>query len=520
MRKTVALLCAALVGASSLAVLRAPAADTSGSATAARPVLTRFDWRSVLNFYRATAGLEPVREEPAWSRGARLHSRYMVRTGDITHEEDPSEPAYTAAGDAAGSNGNVALSTSPERDWTERGEVEGWMAAPFHALGMVDPALRRSGFGWWLEERRGMWSLGSTLDVLRGRSGDGASRPHAWPADGMQVPLRTYSGNEWPDPLTSCSGYRGEVGLPILAMFPRDARIRSTSFASGGQRLAHCAFDARSYRNPRAADQERARAVLDFHDAVVLIPKLPLEDLRAYTATVRTTAGSITWTFTVGEVEPPEDPQITGAVVSRTFQEQPNFGLAWTARDEESGVASYDVRWRSGRVDRPLGAWRTLVEGATGSSMPIAGEPGTTYCFAVRATDRAGNRSGWSPTRCTSVPLRSIDLEAEPLWVPLAGDHYAGTASMALLPGSTLRTGVVHARRIALVVTREPGAGRVEVLWNGARLAVLDLDSPTVRHRFFIELPAFARLRSGRITIRALDALERVVIEGVGVARA
>ena len=153
-------------------------------------------------------------------------------------------------------------------------------------------------------------------------------------------------------------------------------------------------------------------------------------------------------------------------------------------------------------------------------SRGIEGEPGTTYCFAVRATDRAGNRSGWSPMRCTSVPLRSLDLEAEPAWVPVAGDHYAGTASMTLLAGSTLRTGSVHARRVALVVTREPGAGRVEVLWNGDRIAVFDLEGPSIRNRFFLELPAFRRVRTGRITVRTLDAFERVVIEAVGVARA
>ena len=301
-------------------------------------------------------------------------------------------------------------------------------------------------------------------------------------------------------------------------MFPRDVRVRDSSFSSGGAALAHCAFDGHAYRNPNAATQRRGRDVLLARNTVVLIPRAPLKDFQAYTAHLQTDRGDhVSWTFTVGEVEPPHHPDI---LASRVYQENPNFGVAWTAQDEESGIAAFDVRWRRAPVDGDFTPWQCGWTARRPRRRRSRASPAARTASRRAPTTAAGNRSGWSPERCTTVPVRAIDMESAPLWIPLADpSYYAGSGMMAILPGSTLVSDRVRARRVALIATREPGAGRVEVLWNGTRLGVVDLDAPDVRHRLQIELAIWRHVRTGRLTVRVLEPGTRVVIEGVGASR-
>ena len=43
------------------------------------------NWLERVNFYRASASLPPVAENPALSGGVRQHARYMVMHSEITH---------------------------------------------------------------------------------------------------------------------------------------------------------------------------------------------------------------------------------------------------------------------------------------------------------------------------------------------------------------------------------------------------------------------------------------------------
>lgn len=506
----------------SLGPVVAPTASHAAPEEPARPTMTRFGWKATFNFYRATAGLAPLRASNAWSRGAQLHSRYMARNGIITHEESPSKPYYTSAGAAAGRSGNVILTSGLPQPESQRHLIERWMTAPFHAAAMIDPALTRTGFGTYEHPTGGgRVTQGATLDVIRGRSGSGARDVVVWPGEGMQVPLKRYSGNEWPNPLTSCEGFGSEAGLPVLALFPDDVRVKSASISSGGATLNSCVFDGYTYRAPKAADQSYARSILRSRNTVVLIPKQPLQDFARYTASITTTGDqTVTWSFTVGEVVPPTDARIEGAVISRAFQERTNFTVAWAATDTGSGIATYDVRWRRSPVNGRLGGFERWQTDIDRPSAPFEAEPGHTYCFSARATDRAGNRSEWGSERCTTMPLRPGQLDAEPLWAPvILGDHYAGSAVMSLLPGSTLSTGPVKARRIALIATRCPLCGAVEVLWNGDVLARIDLTASNLRNRDQIDVASFDRLRTGRVVVRVVTPDRPVIVEGLGIGR-
>lgn len=53
---------------------------------------------AALNELRALSGLAPVSEDDGMTSGARRHSEYMIRTGTMTHSEDPSSPWYSPRG--------------------------------------------------------------------------------------------------------------------------------------------------------------------------------------------------------------------------------------------------------------------------------------------------------------------------------------------------------------------------------------------------------------------------------------
>lgn len=262
----------------------------------------RADWLSYTNYYRALAQLPPVTEYAAWSTGAYYHARYMVKNNVIQHSEDPNNPWYTRQGLAAAQSSNLVVSPDVNRD--HRYALDAWMQAPFHALGIINPALRQVGFGLYREADGGL-QMGAALDIIRGvgRVPPYVSFPVKWPADGMTVPLRLHWG-EYPNPLSSCPGYNPPTGLPIiLQLGPGDVTpvVTAHSFQKGSTPLAHCVFDETSYVNPNPADQSGMRGVLDAHDAIVLIPRSPLEPGASYTVSITVNGQTYTWSFRVSE---------------------------------------------------------------------------------------------------------------------------------------------------------------------------------------------------------------------------
>ena len=114
----------------------------TGRATS--PVVTQPAWLRYVNQLRKLAGLPGVSANAAWSEGDRLHSRYMVKNDEITHNEDSSKPWYTEKGALAGANGNVMVSSTTAA--TNRDAIDMWMTGPFHGVGIIDPQLRKAGF--------------------------------------------------------------------------------------------------------------------------------------------------------------------------------------------------------------------------------------------------------------------------------------------------------------------------------------------------------------------------------------
>ena len=257
-------------------------------------------WLDRVNFYRATAGLAPVQEDPALSGAVSEHARYMVKHDEIKHTQNRRRALATPAGAEAAAASVLVGSSRPTEPavWA----VDELMQGPFHALGLLNPSLERVGFGIQ-RDGGGKIQTAAGLDVMRGRNTAATHRafPVVWPANGATVPIGT-STVEYPDPLATCLDYSTPAGLPVIVQLGSGSvtpRVTASWFMDGKRALRHCVFDENTYRNGNQAEQRLGRAVLDMHDAVVLVPRAPLQSGHTYRVVIDTNGQRIDWTFRV-----------------------------------------------------------------------------------------------------------------------------------------------------------------------------------------------------------------------------
>jgi len=283
-------------------------------------------WLEAVNEYRAQAQLPPVTENQDWSEGAWLHSRYMVKNDVIAHTEDPNNAWYSEEGLAAARSSDLVVSYNIASDHDYA--LGSWMQAPFHAVGILDPALSQVGYGSY-HESGGRLNMGAALDVIRGLGGIPSSVqfPIQWPADGATVPLSYYWG-ENPDPLTSCPGYTAPAGLPIILQIGAGEltpNVTAHSLKQGDTELEHCTLDETTYVNPNPDYQRLGRSTLNSRDAIVIIPREPLAPGATYTVSVTVNGQTITWSFTVSAAA------ASAQTIATVSQELDNsqFGTDW-----------------------------------------------------------------------------------------------------------------------------------------------------------------------------------------------
>jgi hypothetical protein len=248
-------------------------------------------WLSRFNYWRDTAGLSHLSENPTWSAGDVLHSQYMIKNQTITHYETPGTPYYSVAGDTAARNSNIEVMSNI--NMPDDQAIDWWMAAPFHALGMMDPRLTSTGFGEF-RSAGGLYQAGFSLDVLRGNSGTGGTYPVYWPGNGKTVPLRTYNGNEFPDPLSACPGYSVPAGLPVFvevgSNVATSAPAAGSTFTGNGTPLQHCVIDSNS---------PGVGGGLTWRGGVIVIPLQPLQPGVVYAVTLTVNGLPYAWSFQV-----------------------------------------------------------------------------------------------------------------------------------------------------------------------------------------------------------------------------
>ena len=246
-------------------------------------------WLATLNYYRAMANEPPLVDNPDWLTGTTAHSCYMLLNG-IAHGETAGKPGYTAAGNEAGLASNVTVSS--DINATERTFIELWMAAPFHAIGILRPALQSTNFGVCRNSATPNWHSAATLDVIRGNPDPFAvpAAPILFPGDGTTTNLNVMS-TETPDPRSFC-GWSDEVGLPIIAMMPEgfSGTPRGTLSTPSGP-VDACILSAGNTIGT-------AHDILNMANAVLVVPRTKL-GANTYSVSVTTSARTVNWSFNV-----------------------------------------------------------------------------------------------------------------------------------------------------------------------------------------------------------------------------
>jgi len=257
------------------------------------------DWLTYVNGYRALASLYPLTETVSWSLGAQNHARYMVENDYVGHDEDPANQWYTSDGQQAAQNGDVMVHSN--LNTTDMYAIDLWMRGPFHAVGIIDPALSTTGFGSFRRDT-GLYKMGAVLDVVRGLGTIPVTVtfPVYYPADGALMPLLAYTGGETPNPLSSCPGYTPYTGPSIVLQIGDGSQVPNVtgySFWHAGTPLEVCEFDETNYTDPNYTSY--GRSILDARDAIVLMPRSPLTAGETYSVTVTNDTDTYTWSFTV-----------------------------------------------------------------------------------------------------------------------------------------------------------------------------------------------------------------------------
>ncbi len=118
-----------------------------------------------LNEQRAANGIpgdlvpEPTLDQGCWD----YTNLYQRVAGQFPHEEIPSQPGYTAAGDRAARSSDLAGYTNPE-EWSNI--VNPWNGAPLHLYSLFDPHSTTA----WYGETQDKWGKGT---LCMGTSGPG-----------------------------------------------------------------------------------------------------------------------------------------------------------------------------------------------------------------------------------------------------------------------------------------------------------------------------------------------------------
>ncbi len=261
----------------------------------------------VLNDYREMAKLPPLKEAPALSEGDRAHAVYLIKNygeqikqgqnlGVNFHLEETGRPSYSYAGFVAGRSSDVVVWRGGQTPRAAAMSIDGWFVAPFHRFPLLSTHLEEAGYGEYCEGEVCAAALNITTGGISPSlayhrrivsSGSFTSQeygstvldtPIVFPPDGSTVRLSRFEGTEWPDPLTSCNGYKPPTGLPLSVQLGSwvKAVLSGASVTVNGAAVPSCTMDTTNYVNPDSRTQKIGRGGMLEFGAVIIIPRTPL----------------------------------------------------------------------------------------------------------------------------------------------------------------------------------------------------------------------------------------------------
>lgn len=181
--------------------------------------------------------------------------------------------------------------------------------------------------------------------------------------------------------------------------------------------------------------------------------------------------------------------------------------MSWSASDD-SGVAGYELQQSVNG-----GSFKAVsLPSATATAKTLQLQPGSTYQFRVRATDRVGNTSDW--VNGTEQPFL-VDPHQEnensgamvytETWTQQAlGSAYGGSLKHASTAGSTAQF-TFTGRNVAWVSTKGPNMGKATVSVDGVIVGTINLYNAASQNRKIVfSQSALDPMVSHTIAVQAL----------------
>jgi len=211
-----------------------------------------------------------------------------------------------------------------------------------------------------------------------------------------------------------------------------------------------------------------------------------------------------------------EPPVTTFSAPTFTVQQTAgrSFTVSWAGVDNASGIASYDVDWKTGAS----GTWTHLRASTESTSASISGSGGTTYYFRVRAADRAGNAADWTNSAGSSFPNDQSKASFSSGWKTISrSSAFMGSVKYATRSGASasfkLSRGVLY-----LVAATGPKLGKAAVYFRGKRVATIDTYSKSGKQRQTFKIATFSGSSASTVKVVNLATSHRPRLEIDGFA--
>jgi hypothetical protein len=147
----------------------------------------------------------------------------------------------------------------------------------------------------------------------------------------------------------------------------------------------------------------------------------------------------------------------------------------------------------------------------------LSGLAAGTHVVNAWATDGSGAADPTAAARTFTVPVNNTGLTASTGWTKKTGTGYfRNTYSTSSKQGAALSTRVTDALRVALVATKAPGQGKVNIMLGQTVLKTVNLSSTTTQKKQVFE-STFPAARSGTVKLVVATSGKPVRIEGLGV---
>jgi hypothetical protein len=334
----------AVLGVASLFFVARAVAQPAATTSPGVPADFAASANARVNYYRAMAKLPPIVDDAAISAGALNHARYLVENGiaggDIVldnrqlHFQSPQDafrwevkgkPFFTDDGASAGRNAVVV--TAREINMSGAEFVNLLMTMPFSGLIPMVPQFSVAGLGAYCDAGRCAIVIPYRFALQKSERialYDGPASDRLWnpnlglipmetgrlrspvefPSDGATVNLQSFVGEDYPNPLSSCPGYKAPTGAPISFQLGQGygtdgtLEVSSVLVTRDGIQIDTCLITAASYTGRDDAETQVGKQGLARIGAAVILPREPLAPGH-YNVALKEDGKLYSWNFTV-----------------------------------------------------------------------------------------------------------------------------------------------------------------------------------------------------------------------------